>query len=148
MRGALAAGLLAIAMIAACGQAAGPSPSPLATITITSPKEGETVNAGDVTVAYDVKGVLLVPAASAQKPEDYHVHILLDVDPATYLGKDVAVPAGSANPDPARIVHTAAYNVTLKDVKSGSHSVTVFMTLSTHISVKPPVSATVRFTAR
>lgn len=141
-------GIAAMIGIAACGQTAAPTPSPLATVAITAPKDGQTVPAGDVTVSYDVKGVLLVPAASAQKPEDYHVHVLLDVDPSTYVGKDVAVPAASANPDPARIIHTAAYSVTFKDVKAGDHSVTVFMTFSTHISVKPPVSASVKFTAR
>jgi hypothetical protein len=142
---------LSLALIAsACAAPASPSPTvkPLAVITITQPQAGATVPAGDVTVTYDVTDVVLVPAASAQKPEDYHLHAVLDLDTSPWLGTSVAVPAGSANPNPARVIHTAAKSVTFTNVTAGDHTVTVWLSFSTHISVIPSVSATRKFTVR
>jgi hypothetical protein len=148
MRPLIASALVAI-LAAACA-AATPSPTvkPLATITITSPKAGETIAAGTVMVTYEVSDVVLVPAASAAKPEDYHLHVFLDLDTSPYIGKDLPVPAGDANPNPSRIIHTAAKSVTFNNVTAGEHTVTVFMTFASHVSVKPPVSATSKFTVR
>ena len=146
-----AIGLMLAVIAAACAApAASPSPSfkPLAVITVTQPQAGATVPAGDVTVTYDVSDVLLVPAASAQKPEDYHLHAVLDLDTSPWLGTNVAVPAGSANPNPARVIHTAAKSVTFTNVTAGDHTVTVWLSFSTHISVIPSVSATRKFTVR
>jgi len=147
-----AAMAVSLALIAsACATpAASPSPTvkPLAVITITQPAAGATVPAGDVTVAYDVSDVVLVPAASAQKPEDYHLHVILDLDSSPWVGTSVAVPAGSANPNPSRLIHTAAKSVTFTNVTAGDHTVTVWLSLSTHISVAPAVSATRKFTVR
>lgn len=142
-------GLVLALIAAACATpAASPSPRPLAVITITSPKAGDTVPAGDVTVTYDITNVTLVPAASAQKPEDYHTHATLDVDPSQWVGTDTAVPAAGANPNPDRIIHTAAKSVTFPRVTAGEHTVTIWLSFSTHISVRPAVSASVRFTVR
>jgi len=145
-------GLLTVAvMIAACAQpAASPTPTvkPLAVITITSPKNGDTVPAGNVIVNWEVSDVTLVPAASAQKPEDYHVHLALDVDATQWVGKDTVVPAGDANPNPTRLIHSAAKTFTFANVAAGEHTLVIWLSLASHVSVKPPVSATVKFTAR
>ncbi len=144
---ALALALMASACVA---PAASPSPTvkPLAVITITQPAAGATVPAGDVTVTYDVSDVVLVPAASAQRPEDYHLHAVLDLDTSPWVGTSVAVPAGSANPNPARVIHTAAKTVTFTNVTAGDHTITIWLSFSTHISVVPAVSATRKFTVR
>jgi hypothetical protein len=146
---ALSLALLAVLLGTACaGPAANPTPKPLATITITAPKVGATVAPGDVVVTYDVSDVVLVPAASAQKPEDYHLHAAMDMDTSQWIGTGVPVPAASANPNPARLIHTAAKTVTFPNVTAGEHTVTVWLTLASHVSVRPPVSATVKFTVR
>src|ERR1700737_3501202 len=66
-------------------------------VTITSPTNGQTVSGPDVTVTIQVSGTTLVPAASATKLEDMHVHYLLDVDPAPYLDGKTPIPTGNPN---------------------------------------------------
>jgi hypothetical protein len=114
-----------------------------ASITFTAPAAGASVPAGDVAVAIDIAGVTLVPAADARKPDDFHVHVFLDVDPAPYVGTTVPIPVGN----PA-IVHTAAKDVTFKDVKPGEHKLAVVLTSPDHVSVRPPVTAASTFTAK
>lgn len=147
----LSAALASVLFVTACGTpAASPSPTvkPLAVITITAPKAGATVTAGDVVVTYDVSDVVLVPAASAQKPEDYHLHAAMDMDASQWIGTGNPVPAASANPNPSRLIHTAAKTVTFTNVTAGEHTVTVWLSLASHVSVKPAVSTTVKFTVR
>ena len=114
-----------------------------AAIRITAPAAGAAVPAGDVVVSYDVGALALVPGAEAKKPEDLHVHVLLDVDPAPYIGTTTFIP-----PNSPQIVHTAAKEVTFKDVKAGEHKVAIILTSPDHVSVRPPVTATSAFTAR
>jgi hypothetical protein len=95
-----------------------------------------------IQVSVNYNGPPLVPAASATKLDDYHLHYFLDEDAAPYLGTLVPVPMG--NP---RIVHTAATQLTFDNVPPGSHVVTVMLSGSNHISVIPPVSDQVTFTA-
>jgi hypothetical protein len=122
--------------------AAQPAPSG-ASISITSPANGSTVPPGALNVAYEVTGVTLVPAANATKLDDYHTHVLLDVDPSTYIGQFMPVPTGNPN-----IIHTGAKTVKFDNVAPGPHTVTVFLTTSNHISVKPPVSRSSKFTVQ
>ena len=84
-----------------------------------------------------------MPAANAAKLDDYHVHYFLDESATPYLGTGVPVPAG--NP---RIVHSGALQVTLDNVSAGPHTVTVLMSGANHISVAPPLTAQVQFTAQ
>jgi hypothetical protein len=114
-----------------------------AAITITSPAAGATVPAGDVRVTYDVASATLVAAAEARRVDDLHVHVLLDVDPAPFLGTTTFIPLGVPN-----IIHTAAKEATLRDVRPGPHTVTVILTGANHVSVTPPVSASTSFTAQ
>ena len=140
--------LTACAAPAASPTSASPTPKPLSTITITAPKAGATVPTGDVVVTYDVSDVTLVPAASALKPEDYHLHAAMDVDTSTWIGTGIPVPVGVQNPSASRLMHTAAKSVTFTGVAAGEHTVTVWLSLASHVSVRPPVSATVKFTVK
>ncbi len=125
------------------------TPPPLnATVRITSPKAGEAVPAGTVTVAFEVTGAQLVAILLAKCPNDYHVHVVLDRDVSTYLGTDVAAPliAGfqhtpvSANDEPR--------SVTFSDVAAGQHTTFAWLAFADHRSVKPAVSSSVTFITR
>src|SRR6058998_2226255 len=132
----LSLSLLAVVLVTACAApaasptSASPTAKPLSTITITAPKAGATVPTGDVVVTYDVSDVTLVPAASALKPEDYHLHAAMDVDTSTWIGTGIAVLSGSQNPTPTRLMHTAAKTVTFPAVAAGEHTVTVWLSLA------------------
>src|SRR6202165_3103233 len=110
-------------------------------VVIPSPTNGATVAGPDVTVTIQVSGTTLVPAASATKLEDMHVHYLLDVDPAPYLDGKTPIPTGNPN-----IVHGAALSNTFTGVAPGAHRVTVILGLSNHAAVQPPVAPSVSFT--
>jgi hypothetical protein len=113
-----------------------------ASVKITAPTSGN-LPAGAVRVAFDVTNVTPVPAAEARRVEDLHLHVLLDVDAAPYLGTSTFIPLG--NPS---IVHTAAREVTFPDVRPGQHRITVILTGANHISVRPPVTDSVTFTVQ
>src|SRR5258708_22336251 len=102
-------------------------------VTITSPTNGASVPGTDITVTIQVTGTTLVPAASATKLEDLHVHYMLDVDPAAYLSGTTPIPAG----DP-KIVHSAALSNTFSGVAPGAHRVAVVLGYSNHTAVQPP----------
>jgi hypothetical protein len=131
--------------------AASPSASPAAaavapkpadvSLRITAPAAGQTLPAGSVQATVDYSGPPLVAAANATKLDDYHLHYFLDENATSYIGTLVPVPMG--NP---RIIHTAATRVTFDNVAAGSHTLTVLLTGSNHISVTPPVSEQVTFT--
>jgi hypothetical protein len=122
--------------------AAAPRPAN-ATLTISSPTAGQAVPSGSVQVSLQYSGPALVPAASAAKLDDYHVHYFLDENATPYIGTGVPVPAG--NP---RIVHSGALQVTFDNVPAGPHTVTVLMSGANHISVAPPLTAQVQFNAQ
>ena len=112
-----------------------------ATLQIAAPTAGQTLPAGPVQVRVTYSGPPLVPVASATALDQYHLHYLLDVSAAPYVGTLVPVPLG----DP-RIVHTAATEVQFDNVSSGSHTVTLMLSGSDHISVNPALSDQVTFT--
>jgi hypothetical protein len=128
-----------------------PSPSPAAAVAasrpsdaslrITAPTAGQGLPAGSIQVVVSYSGPPLVPAANATKLDDYHLHYFLDESVAPYLGTSVPVPMGNPH-----IVHTAATQVSFDNVAAGSHTVTVMLTGSTHVSVTPPLSDVVAFT--
>jgi hypothetical protein len=110
-------------------------------VRITSPANGARVAGPDVTVNIAVTGTTLVPAASAMRLEDLHVHYLLDVDPGQYLAGTTPVAMGDPNQ-----VHTAALSNTFTGVAPGQHRVTVLLGLSSHVATQPPVAPSVTFT--
>ncbi len=102
-------------------------------ITITTPRSGETLRAGDIVVTYSVIGLKLVAPDQARETADVHVDVLLDGDVGKYVGtNDVPVPTGSD-----RTIHTADTSVTFKSVAPGPHIVTVLVTSSVHVSLRP-----------
>jgi hypothetical protein len=109
-------------------------------IRITSPANGATVAGPDVVISIAVTGTTLVPAASATRLEDLHVHYMLDTDAAPYLSGTTPVPAGNPN-----IVHSAALSNTFSGVAPGNHRVTVLLGYSTHAAFQPPVAPSVAF---
>jgi hypothetical protein len=111
------------------------------TLRFTAPTAGQTLPAGTISVAVDYSGPTLVPAASATKLDDYHVHYFLDESAAAYLGTLVPVPMGNPH-----ILHTAATQVSFDGVTAGPHTLTVMLSGANHISVNPPVSDQVAFT--
>ncbi len=126
------------------------APALNASVRITSPKAGETVSAGVVTVAFEVSGAELVAIQLAKCPYDYHVHVVLDRDVSTYLGTDVPAPLGAAD----GVKHTPFSSndeprvVTFSDVTPGQHTTFAWLAFADHTSVKPAISASVTFTAR
>lgn len=110
-------------------------------IVITSPSNGATIPGPDVTVTIQVTGATLVPAASATKLEDLHVHYMLDVDPSPYLPGTTPIPQGNPN-----IVHSGAMSNTFTNVAPGAHRVAVVLGFSNHTVVQPPVAPAASFT--
>jgi LPXTG-motif cell wall-anchored protein len=109
-------------------------------VRITAPASGATVGP-NVTVSIAVTGTTLVPAASATKRDDLHVHYLLDVDPAPYLSGNTPVPAGNPN-----IVHSGALSNTFENVAAGAHRVNVLLGYADHTAFQPVVDPSVTFT--
>lgn len=122
--------------------AAAPQPAG-ATLTISAPTAGQTVPAGSVQVSVQYSGPPLVAAATATKLDDYHLHYFLDENATPYTGTLVPVPMGNPH-----IVHSAALQVTFDTVAAGSHTVSVMMSGANHVSIAPPLTAQVMFTAQ
>jgi hypothetical protein len=110
-------------------------------VVITSPTNGTTIPGPDVTVTIQVTGTTLVPAASATKLEDLHVHYMLDVDPSPYLPGTTPIPQGNPN-----IVHSGALSNMFTNVAPGPHRVAVVLGYSNHTVFQPPVAPAVSFT--
>ncbi|MBO9541317.1 hypothetical protein J7643_12070 [bacterium] len=85
---------------------------PLPSLSITSPKEGEVLPSGDVTVTFDLKNYQVSPSAQ-------HVHLILDNEPYQPI-YDVSKP------------------VVLKNVAPGSHTLRAFPSRAWHESIKNP----------
>jgi hypothetical protein len=114
-----------------------------ASLKIISPQPGEGLPAGTIKVSLSYSGPTLVPGAQAMKLEDYHLHYFLDEDATPYIGTARPIPTGNPH-----IVHSAASEVGFDNVSPGSHTLSVVMTGSNHISVEDPLSDTVTFTVR
>ena len=110
-------------------------------VVITAPTSGATLSGPNVTVAIQVTGTTLVPAANATQLDDLHVHYMLDVDPTPYLSSTTPIPAGNPN-----IVHSGALSNTFTDVAPGAHTVSVVLGYSNHVAFQPPVAPSVSFT--
>jgi hypothetical protein len=111
-----------------------------ASLRIAEPGAGQVIPPGSVPVSVRYNGPPLVPAASATKLDDYHLHYFLDESATPYLGTLVAVPM-----DSPRIIHSSGKQVQFENVSVGSHMVTVMLTGSNHVSVTPPLSDVIAF---
>jgi hypothetical protein len=115
------------------------APAGSRSVSIVSPREGETVSGGTVRVALEVTGLSIV-AAGIMDPNTGHHHIYLDVD-LTPL--DVAVPAGVAG-----ITHMglAQTEYTFEGLAPGTHRLIAVVGDGAHVPLSPPAVDTVTFT--
>jgi hypothetical protein len=119
-----------------------------ATLRITSPKAGDVVPAGAVTVAFDVTGAELVAFQIAKCPTDYHVHVVLDREVSAYLGTDVAAPLVAGVFHTPFNTNAEPRSVTFSDVAAGQHTAVAWLAFADHTSVRPAVSSSVTFVVR
>jgi len=117
------------------------APGPGLSARIVSPTRGQVISGSTVAVRWDVTGYTIVPAAQATTPNDLHVHIFLDIDPAPYLDSGIPIPLNNPN-----IVHTANPIITFQNVTNGPHRVYLVLATGNHVSVAPAVTDTVDFT--
>lgn len=115
--------------------------APPATVKITSPANGATVD-GPVTISVEIAGAT-VKHWDERDPTAVHHHLLVDVDPATVLQAGVPLPPGQAN-----IIHTIDLNRQLMDLAPGPHTVTVVLTGTDHVPFSPSIQDQVSFTVR
>jgi hypothetical protein len=134
----LLAFLVAAAALAACssGSAVGPAvssptartrPSSSGTLSIVSPKQGETVKGGSVLLELGLTGARIVPLTTSNlKPNEGHVHVLLD-------GRLVTM--------------TSSLEERIPNVPAGAHVVRAEFVASDHAPFNPRVVAEVSFTS-
>jgi len=132
---------LALVLLGACGSDAGsepptpssslsviPRPASTAKVTVLSPTNGETVQAGSVPLRVDLTGAELVPAASTDlQPDEGHLHVILDDE---------------------LLDMTSDLRGTLPDVSPGNHLLRIEFVASDHAPFDPRVVADVTFTAK
>jgi hypothetical protein len=130
----LASFLLGTALLlAACRK--GPPP---ATVTITGPAEGDTVQGSAVHVTLAVRGVELAPAAD-ERPGTAHHHLFLDVEPGPL---NQAIPAGVTG-----IIHLGRAQTEFRwdSVAPGPHRIIAVLADSKHVPLVPLATDTVHF---
>lgn len=113
--------------------------TPAASVSITSPSEGDTVRGSAVHVALSASGIELAPAADA-RPGTAHHHLYLDTD----LGAtETPIPAGTAG-----IVHLgkAETEYHWDNVAPGAHRIIAVLADPSHVPLRPLVADTVSFT--
>jgi len=106
----------------------GTRPTSTATVTLVSPRQGDTVDGPDVIVETRLTGGRILKRASTNlQPDTGHIHVFLD-------GKVVELLAG------------ARYR--LADVPPGQHTIKVEFVAADHGSFDPPVFQVARITVR
>lgn len=127
--------------IGAEGQLAADAAAEVPSVRITSPLDGDTLDAGAVTVTLEAAGIEIVPVAEGRM-ETAHHHIYLDEDlrPA-----DEPVPA-----IPGAIVHLGdgSSSYTFEEVAPGEHRLITVMANLVHVPIAPQVTDTVVFYVR
>jgi hypothetical protein len=149
----LRAGLLcALLAFVACGTGEEPtleqppqaeeSPADGATVQITEPAKGSTVEAGDVKVTVDPQNFNIVDKLG-QDPVagEGHVHFYFDVEEIPTTPGQPAVTADAST------YHAAATTTyTWPDVEAGEHTFGVQLVNNNHTPLEPPVTAEVTVT--
>lgn len=110
-------------------------------VEIVAPAEGDTLDAGPVTVQLAAHGFEVVPAGD-MTPNSGHHHLFLD--------RDVS-PAGAPIPtEEGYIIHmgTGASEYTFEAVEAGEHRLIAVVGDAVHVPVDPPLADTVRFVVR
>lgn len=113
---------------AACGGDDKPS------VTITTPKEGETLDASDVQVAVETESFDVVDKlGEAPKAGEGHVHYYLDVaEVPTTQGEPAVTDEGTYHA-------SATKSFTWEDVEAGEHTLAVQLVNNDHTPLDPPV---------
>ncbi len=112
------------------------------TLKITSPKDGETIADGTVTVAWESTGVKIVAAKDAKLREEGHFHVFVDREnfrPGVEIPRDM---------EKEGIYHTAATKLELKGLTPGPHYAVVVLSYNNHVPWDPLVTAKVTFTVK
>ncbi len=119
-------------------QTSAPAPTPSAVIT--SPEDGSTIPAGDVTVSIQVSNFNVVDKqGQANASGEGHIHYFLDVDAPTTPGKP-AIPASGV------WAHVADTTHTFGNVAAGTHTISVELVNNDHTPLTPPVVVKVAVT--
>ncbi|MDD1677183.1 MAG: PQQ-dependent sugar dehydrogenase, partial [Methanomicrobiales archaeon] len=108
-------------------------PAAVPAITISSPADGATLPAGNVTVTVSVTGLTIVDKlGGANVAGEGHIHYFLDATPPTEQGK----PAVTA---PGTYAATTATSYTWRNVTSGTHTLGVELVQNDHTPLATPV---------
>lgn len=114
------------------------------TITISSPQDGATVPAGNVTVTVQVTNFSIVDKqGQASVPGEGHLHFYMDVSP---LPNDPVKPAIPANAS-AVWAHVSGTTYTFTNVSAGTHTISAQLANNDHTPVSPIVTDSVTVTA-
>ncbi len=134
----LAAGLLGLALVG-CSRGEGASPS----VRIVSPRNGDTVPAGDVAVQVEVSNFRVVDnLGGADAKGEGHVHFYIDVnDVPTTPGRPAVSREGTYHAGGVTS-HTWA------NVPPGTHTFAMQLVNNTHTPLDPPATARVTVTVR
>lgn len=127
--------VLALSAIAASAPVAC-SPRPQASVTITSPADGDTVRGTSVTITLSARGVTIAPAAEG-RPGTAHHHLYFDTD---MTPEDEPIPQGVSG-----IVHLGTGDSTYvwENVAPGTHHIIVVLADPTHVPLRPLAADTV-----
>jgi hypothetical protein len=110
-------------------------------ITITSPTNGSTVPAGDVTISVHVDDFSLVnKLGQANVAGEGHIHYFMDVKIPTAPGKPALTAVGTYVP-------TINTSYTWMDVKPGMHNFSVELVNNDHTPLSPPQYFEINVTA-
>ena len=117
-----------------------PTPSPVISLTIVSPKDGATVDGGDVTVTIEVANFNVTDkSGQSNVAGEGHVHYFLDVEAPTAPGVPAVVDRGTW-------AYTATTTYTFTRVVDGPHTISVELINNDHTPLVPPVVDKISFT--
>ncbi|MBI2836318.1 MAG: DUF4399 domain-containing protein, partial [Chloroflexi bacterium] len=117
-----------------------PPPAPTPVLSIASPAQGATVDAGNIQVTVQVTNFELVPPGALQAGKG-HLHYYLDVAIPTDPGKPAVTAAGTYKATPAA-------SATWENVSAGTHTLGVQLVNADHTPLEPPITATITITVR
>ena len=108
-----------------------------ASLVIVTPRDGNTLPAGDITVTIQTSNFNIVDKqGQANVSHEGHVHYYLDVDAPTTPGQPAIPPSGVW-------AHEATTSYTFTNVAAGDHSISVQLINNDHTPLDPPVVATI-----
>lgn len=114
-----------------------------ATITITTPKHGASIPAGDIPVAVLVSNFSLVDKmVQLNNPDEGHIVYYLDVTPPTTSGAPAIPPPGNI------YAATPETTYTFKNVAAGTHTIYAMLVNNDHSPLNPPVMAQIAITTQ